>query len=71
MIPQEAALDGNATVNEVIKRHPATAAVFLTFGIDACCGGALTLQDAASRHHKDIIDVLTALETTIGANARP
>ena len=38
------------TVNEVIAQYPPTVAVFSEFGIDACCGGALRVREAASRH---------------------
>lgn len=36
------------TVNQTIQRHPTTARVFNSFGVDSCCGGGATL-DAAAR----------------------
>lgn len=38
------------TVNEVIRRVPASVGVFSRHGIDACCGGGLTVKEAARRH---------------------
>jgi len=37
------------TVDETIRRFPATVEVFNAFGIDACCGGAASLAQAAAR----------------------
>ena len=50
------------TVNDVIRDHPATVAVFKRMGIDACCGGALSLGEAARRHRIDGIVLLAELD---------
>jgi regulator of cell morphogenesis and NO signaling len=47
------AIDAELTVNEAIRRFPATVAVFNDFGIDACCGGAASLARAAARDGAD------------------
>ena len=49
------------TVNAVIARYPEAIPVFARFGIDACCGGPRTVQDAASRHGIDLDALMTAL----------
>lgn len=36
-------------VNEVVCYIPETVAVFKQLGIDTCCGGSLTLTDAARK----------------------
>jgi regulator of cell morphogenesis and NO signaling len=36
------------SVNETIRRYPATVAVFNQHGIDACCGGALPIDEAVA-----------------------
>ena len=41
------ALDLDTTVNDVLRCHPAAVAVFNAFGVDACCGGAAPLREAA------------------------
>lgn len=38
------------TVNAAIARHPRTIAVFSEYGIDGCCGGEMTIADAARQH---------------------
>ena len=50
-------VDAAMTVNEIIARFPATVAVFNARGIDACCGGAVPLAEAAERDGADL-DVL-------------
>lgn len=54
------------SVNEVIRRHPATVEVFNRFGIDACCGGAEAVGDAARRDGADPVAVVAALVDVIG-----
>ena len=55
-------LDPHALVNDVLRDHPATVAVFNSFGIDACCGGMRTLLDAARDDGADPSALLAALE---------
>ncbi len=57
--PGSTIVDTCATVNETLVQYPATVSVFNTFGIDACCGGDATLEDAARRDGADL-DALTA-----------
>lgn len=40
-------LDCKLSVNAVIAQHPATTSVFNAHGIDTCCGGAKSVEDAA------------------------
>lgn len=49
------------TVNDTIRRYPATVAVFSRYGIDACCGGAAPVAEAAVRHGADPIALQTEL----------
>lgn len=55
-------IDPTLTVNDVIARDPETLGVFTTFGIDACCGGAKTVEEAARRHGIDLDALLAALQ---------
>jgi iron-sulfur cluster repair protein YtfE (RIC family) len=57
-------VDGTMTLNETIRRWPATVEVFARFGLDTCCGGALPIQEAAGRHGHDPEEVLAALRAT-------
>lgn len=49
------------TVNEAIRRFPASVAVFNRYGIDACCGGAVPIGEAAVRDAADPDALLGAL----------
>jgi iron-sulfur cluster repair protein YtfE (RIC family) len=57
------------TVNEAIRRFPATVAVFNAFGIDACCGGAAPLAEAAVRDGADPNALLEAVREAAGVRA--
>jgi regulator of cell morphogenesis and NO signaling len=50
------------TVNDAIRLHPASVAVFNEFGLDACCGGAATVGEAAARDGAPLDELLRALE---------
>ena len=58
-------LDPTRSVNDVLLRHPETMAVFNAFGVDACCGGAASLTDAARGARLDPVALLEALESVI------
>jgi len=50
------------SVNEVIRRYPASVEVFNRYGVDACCGGAASVTDAATRDGVDVNVLLAELE---------
>jgi regulator of cell morphogenesis and NO signaling len=54
-----------SVVNDVIQSHPDTTNVFNEFGIDACCGGAVSVQDAAVRDGADPAALLNALNSVV------
>ena len=61
----------DATVNDVIALHPRTIAVFNALGIDACCGGAASLGEAAARDGVDLATLLQAIdEATLGDDGK-
>ena len=53
MSTTEHELDCTSTVHELIQHHPATRAVFERFGMDICCGSAVSVQGAARRDGLD------------------
>ena len=59
-------IDGTSTVNEVVAGRPAAALVLTAFGIDTCCGGHASLDDASRRAGADPDQVLAALEPAHG-----
>jgi iron-sulfur cluster repair protein YtfE (RIC family) len=56
------------SVNEAVRLYPATVAVFARAGIDACCGGSLPIEEAATRHGIELRALLAALETAAGSS---
>lgn len=65
----EARIGPDRMVNEVIRTHPETVEVFNRFGIDACCGGAAPIGEAAIRDGVDPADLLAALNQDVGGDA--
>ncbi len=54
-------LDPAQTINEIVARHPETIAVFNRFGMDTCCGGGASVEEAACRDGLDVGQILSAL----------
>ena len=54
------------TVNEAIRRYPATVEIFNRYGIDACCGGASPVAEAAVRDGADSAALQNELLQAIG-----
>lgn len=57
------------SVNEVIRRYPDTVGVFADAGIDACCGGAAPVAEAAERDGVELRALLEALRAAAGVAA--
>lgn len=49
----ELELDCTWSVNDLIRRHPATLPVLNRFGVDTCCGGMLSIEEAARANDLD------------------
>lgn len=50
------------TVNEVLRRWPASADIISEFGLDMCCGGGLPLAAAVQAPGADLGALLARLE---------
>lgn len=61
----ESTIDTAATVNEILAQHPAAVSVFNTFGVDACCGGDASLEEAARRDGANLRALIAALDQII------
>ncbi len=59
------------TVNAVLAQHPSAGTVFNDFGIDMCCGGDLSLTDAARREGVELAVLLDALAKATDTAAVP
>lgn len=65
MHPSIDAFDLSWTVNDLLERYPATLSIINSLGIDACCGGALSLVTVVERHHLDCEVLRSAIENAI------
>jgi len=48
-------------VNDCIRDYPGTIGVFTNFNIDSCCGGAVSIAEAAARDGADLDSLMEAL----------
>jgi regulator of cell morphogenesis and NO signaling len=58
-------IDPRRSVNELLQCHPATVMVLNDFGVDACCGGASSLAEAALAAGVEPVTLLEALEASL------
>lgn len=58
-------IDPSWSVNDVLMKYPATISVFNAFGVDACCGGAQSLREAAAGDGIDLDALVAALEQVV------
>ena len=61
--------DANLSVNATIRRFPESVAVFNELGVDACCGGASSLAEAAIDAGITLETLVAALEKAVTAEA--
>lgn len=61
MMPLDSTIDPSRTVRETMALHPATRAVFTSFGVDTCCGSGVPIAEAARRDGADADTLLGAL----------
>ena len=57
---------GDLVVNDCIKLYPKTIGIFTRFKIDSCCGGAVSIKEAAARDGADLDAILAALNEAAG-----
>lgn len=60
-------ISGGQQVSEVMARYPATAKVFHAYGLDACCGGAHSIELAARARGVALHLLLEELESAARA----
>jgi regulator of cell morphogenesis and NO signaling len=54
--------DTSVTLGELVRRRPATAALFERLGLDYCCGGRRTLEEACTQRGLDAVTVCALLD---------
>ncbi len=55
-------LDANTTVGSFVRDNPNRARVFESLGIDYCCGGKVSLEQACRKRNLDVNTVLQQIE---------
>ena len=63
-------VDATRRVKDVVAEFPAAAQIFESTGIDYCCGGEKSLQDACNGAHVKVEEVLQSIENA-GASESP
>jgi len=63
--------DMSRTVSEIARENPAAVRVFENFGIDYCCGGKRSLEEACESVNAPIDQVIQALRELQANNMRP
>lgn len=58
-------IDPDATVSEIVKRHPAAMRVLGKYQIDLCCGGRHPLSLVATTHHISLEMILNEIDAAI------
>ena len=56
-----ATIDRALSLNAIAQREPRALEVFARYGLDACCGGAKSLETACERHQVPIDELLNEL----------
>ena len=51
------------SVNQLIQQHPSVLSFLAAAGVDTCCGGDLSLEEAARRAGADLDKLVAGLET--------
>ena len=59
-----------STVGSIVRDNPKTGRVFERFGIDFCCGGKRSLEEAVASASLDLDEVLEALRSAMADSAR-
>ena len=64
-------IDCSLSVNDLMAYYPSTLHVFNRFGVDTCCGGALSVEEAVRANDLDAAALCAALrEATREAGVR-
>lgn len=58
-------IDPTWTVNKVVALYPATVSVFNRCGVDSCCGGGVSLAEAATRDGLSLDALLQELRDVV------
>jgi hypothetical protein len=65
IVPHVHQLDTSLTINEIVAQYPETIAAFNRFGMDTCCGGVITVEEATRRDGINADDVVAELRQVV------
>ncbi len=60
-------INEKTVVNDCIKQFPKTIGVFTRYHIDSCCGGAVSIEEAARRDGAPLEELMAALKEAASA----
>jgi iron-sulfur cluster repair protein YtfE (RIC family) len=63
VIPNVSTARKDSLIRTLIDANPEMMPVLAAFGLDLCCGGGHTLEDACAMHELDLATVLDELES--------
>ncbi len=63
--------DTTQTVGDIVRQYPAAVPVFEAFGIDYCCGGNKSLEEACAKENVSLNLVLSDLASALVARPGP
>jgi iron-sulfur cluster repair protein YtfE (RIC family) len=55
-------IDTQLSLNQPIQQHSTVLSVLNAAGVDTCCGGSLSLEEAARQAGADLVDLVVRLE---------
>jgi regulator of cell morphogenesis and NO signaling len=59
-------LDPTLTLRELVAARPETLAILTEYGMDACCGGDITIERAAKAHGVELERLMERLKAESG-----
>ncbi len=62
-------IEPTLTINDVVERYPQLMPVLASHGLDLCCGGPLTLRQAAEQHGLDLDALVAELTAALAVGA--
>ena len=60
-----ATITRDMTINDVIRKYPATIKVFNDFKVDSCCGGGASIETTARQDGVDVDALVRALNEAV------
>jgi regulator of cell morphogenesis and NO signaling len=59
----------DSILNDLVARAPEVLPVMHQWDLDSCCGGAISLREAAAHHNLSLDDLIEALRSAVERGA--